>query len=419
MNNPSAFKLIRRCLLTGGVLAGSAALALAQDAPTLASLQQQNQALNDRLKVLEAMVQKEGLVPSGTAAKPASPFANVTVSGFVQSSYFSDLENSSSQRIASYLWNNKNNNFSINKVKVTIASPAAVRSDTDWSSAFRVSFMGGEDSSVLNSGAAINGFEYLREGYVEVNAPIGNGLIIRAGELISLLNWESGDGGAANPNFSQGYQWWYTGNGPSAGVQADYAFADWISLTARVDNGLYAGPVGNANKKAGMASLNLKPTKEFWFNVIGFGGLGGGTLDANGASVIGGYQLTPELGTGFEGDYFSFHNQGKPSGELDSVGGWIWYDFTPKYGIAFRAEYLDDPQGVGLNGGPNPFGPGSGILSPSPSGDLESFTLTFNWRPTSYLKIQPEFRVNHTSYKGGFNGKQNEYVAGVGATVSF
>ncbi len=55
-------------------------------------------------------------------------------------------------------------------------------------------------------------------------------------------------------------------------MQGDYAFTDWVSLTARVDNGLYAGPVGNANKKAGMASLNFKPTKELWFNVIGFGG---------------------------------------------------------------------------------------------------------------------------------------------------
>ncbi len=142
-------------------------------------------------------------------------------------------------------------------------------------------------------------------------------------------------------------------------------------------------------------------------------------MNANGGSIIGGYQFTPQLGTGFEADYFSFHNQGKASGELPSIGGWIWYDFTPKYGIAFRAEYLDDKDGVGINGGPNPFGAGSGVLSTDTSGTLQSYTLTFNWHPVPYLKIQPEVRLNHTSYKGGFNGKENEYIVGMGATVSF
>ncbi len=145
MNKSSTLKLIRRSFLVGGALMGSAVMALAQETPSLATLQQENQALSDRLKALEALVQKQGLAPSGTAKSP-SPFGNVTLSGFVQSSYFSDLNNSSSQRIASYLWNNKNNNFSINKVKLTFASTPAARSDTDWSAAFRVSLIAGEDS---------------------------------------------------------------------------------------------------------------------------------------------------------------------------------------------------------------------------------------------------------------------------------
>ncbi len=418
MNKSSTIKMLGRSALLCGVLAGSAPWALAQDAPSLASLQQQNQALSDRLKTLEALVQKQGLEPSG-APKPAGPFSNISLSGFVTTSYFSDLNNSSSQRIASYLWNNKNNNFSVNKVKLVFASTPAVRSDTDWSAAFRVSFVAGEDAPIVNSGSAIIGFDYLREAYVEANVPLGSGVIVRAGELISLLNWESGDGGAANPNFSQGYQWWYTGNGPSAGVQANYAFTDWVSLTARIDNGLYAGPVGNANKKAGMASINFKPTKDLWFNIIGFAGFGAGALNANGGSIIGGYQITPKLGTGFEFDYFSFHPSAGASGNLPSIGGWIWYDFTPKYGLAFRAEYLDAYEGVGINGGPNPFGPGSGVLSPDVNGALQSYTLTFNWHPLPYLKVQPEFRWNHTNFSGGFNGKQDEYIIGTGATLSF
>ena len=72
-----------------------------------------------------------------------------------------------------------------------------------------------------------------------MNAPLGTGLNIRAGQLISLLNYESGDGGAANANFSQGYQWFYTGNGPSAGLQLGYTFTDWMDLKVRVQNGMH------------------------------------------------------------------------------------------------------------------------------------------------------------------------------------
>jgi hypothetical protein len=388
----------------------------------LADLVQENKALTARIEALE---QKEAATPAPASSvpvtKPVSALSDISVSGFAQVSYFSDLNNTSSERIASYLWDNKNNNFTLNKVKLTIASPPAVRSDTDWSAAFRVSLMAGSDSKILNSTNGTTGFDYVREAYVEMNIPIGTGLNIKAGELISLLNWESGDGGAANPNFSQGYQWYYTGNGPSAGVQADYAFTSWLDAKVRVDNGLYAGEIGSAGKKAVMGSIGLTPTKDLWVNFIGFGGNGAGTEDVNGASAIGGYQFTPKLGTGFETDYFSFHNVGSPSGALWSVGGWVWYDFTPKFGVAFRAEYLDAGQGLGLNTNdgisPAPFG--DGITSTDVNGNLESYTITLNWRPTPNLKIQPEFRINHTSFTGGFSGKQYEYVIGVGATYSF
>ncbi len=418
MNKSTTLKLIQRTLLLGGVLLGSATMALAQDA-SLSSLEQENQALSSRVKALEELVEKAGLSPAAMPAKPVSSMANMTISGFVQTSYFTDLYNSQSARIPTYLWNNKNSSFSINKVKLTFASTPAARSDSDWSAAFRVSLMAGEDAPILNSSSGTTGFDYLREAYVEMNAPIGKGLIIRAGEMISLLNWESGDGGAANPNFSQGYQWYYTGNGPAAGLQADYAFTDWLDVKARVSNGLFAGPSSTGGKASGIVSVDLTPNKDSWVNLIGFGGNGVGNENVNGASAIGGYQFTSKLGTGFEADYFRLNIGGTPPGTLWSLGGWVWYDFTPKIGIAGRVEYLNAGDGVGLTAPSVPAPFGSGIVSSDVNGKLESFTVTLNWHPVPYLKIQPEFRVNHTSFAGGFAGKQYEYIIGCGATYSF
>lgn len=425
MKKLQTFRPIHQGLLTGGMLIGSAALGLAQDTNAVSALEQENQDLKARVTALEALAQKEGLMPSGAPApKLVSSLSDMTISGFVQASYFYNTERPAAGYNAGYLWNTKNAEFAINKVKITLASPPAERSDTDWTAGYRVSLMAGEDAPVLNSGSSTTGFDYLREAYVDMNVPIGKGLNIKAGELISLLNWESGDGGAANPNFSQGYQWFYTGNGPSAGVQLDYAFTDWLDVKFRVDNGLYAGPVDGNQGKAVMGSINLTPTKDLWVNFIGFGGDGTATMNVDGASAIGGYQVTSALGTGFEADYFNFEPDGAPQGDLWSLGGWIWYDFTSKVGVAFRAEYLDDANGMGIKGVGLPFSyPAAdtaiGFGSPQPNGDLESFTATLNLKPAPNLKIQPEIRYNHTSYTGGFNGMNHQFIIGCGASYLF
>jgi len=418
MKNTNTFKPFRRSLLLGGVYVGSAAMALAQSTNTV---DQENQDLKARVATLEELVKKEGLMPSGDPApKYVTSVNNMIVSGFVQTSYFYNLDRPEGGRSAGYLWNNKDN-FSINKVKLTFASPPAERSDMEWTAGYRVSLMAGEDAPILNSDSTTTGFDYLREAYVEMNVPIGRGLNIKAGELISLLNWESGDGGAANPNFSQGYQWYYTGNGPSAGVQLDYAFTDWLDVKFRVDNGLYGGAIGAGSGKGMMGSINFTPTKDLWINLIGFGGDSGtGNEDVDGGSVLAGYQITSKLGVGLEYDYFDILPDGKSSGQLWSAGGRVWYDFTSKLGICLRGEYVDDPDGMGVNttfGGPAPFN--DGITSLDPNGDLESLTLTLNYKPTPSLKIQPEIRYNHTSYAGGFNGKENQFIIGTGISYMF
>ena len=400
---------------------GGASAALAQDTNALA---QENADLKARVTALEELAQKEGLMPSGTPpAKLVTAISDMTISGFVQASYFANTLGNASGENAGYLWNTKNNNFSINKVKITLASPPAERSDTDWTAGYRVSIMQGQDAPVLNTGSG-SGLNLLREAYVEVNVPVGTGLNIKAGQLISLLNWESGDGGAANPNFSQGYQWFYTGDGPETGIQFDYAFTDWLDVKFRIENGLYGGSVDQGSGKGFMSSVNLTPCKDLWVNLIGFGGASGSdTQDVNGGSVIGGYQVTSQLGTGFEFDYFDFLPDDAKSSQLWSLGGWVWYDFTTKVGVAFRAEYLDDKDGDEIKGVELPsYGADSAIGTEDPtqtSGGLESFTATLNLKPAKNIKIQPEIRYDHTSYANGFNGKSDQFIIGAGATYLF
>src|SRR6266487_484331 len=207
-------------LVTG---ASAFAQAAAGDVVRVERLEKENAELRKRLDALESVVKKEGLAPSSTASpKFVSTLSETTLSGFVTASYFHDTSDPPGGTSPGYLWNRRNDSFSLNKVKVTLASPPTARSGEEFGAAYRASLIFGQDAPIVNSGASTIGFDNLREAYVELNVPIGTGVNVKAGELISLLNYESGDGGAANDNFSQGYQWFFTGNGPAAGVQLGY-----------------------------------------------------------------------------------------------------------------------------------------------------------------------------------------------------
>jgi hypothetical protein len=420
-------KGLQFCLSGTAMLAGASLCslpAMADDASRLEKLEKENQELHKRLDMLEAVAQKEGLVPSGEAAKwsPVKALSSINISGFVTASYFFNSNEPSDRQGDGYLWNTRHNSFSLNKVKLTIASPPVERTGEKWDAGYRVSLIWGEDAPLVDTSVIAGnaqGFGNIREAFVELNAPVGTGLNFKAGQLISLLNWESGDGGAVNPNFSQGYQWFFTGNGPSAGAQLGYTFTDWLDVKVRIQNGLYAGGVDNNNGKTGMGSIGLKPTKDLWVNLLGFGGDESTTLTVWGASVLAGYDVTKQLHTGFEFDYFNFDPAAGKTADLWSVGLWVWYDFTPKFGVAMRAEHLDDQDGGGIKGIAFPGRPNSAILSPDPSGIVDSVAFTVNWRPVQYIKVQPEVRYDHTSYTGGFDGKEDRVVFGAGVSYLF
>jgi len=395
------------------------------DAARLGKLEKENKDLRDRLLALEDMAKKEGLLPSGGKADPpVSALTEIQMSGFVTTSFFHDSTDppaSIDHRSPGYLWNRVNDSFTLNKVKITLASPAVQNNGDKFDAGYRVSLIAGSDAPIVNTKSSTIGFDYLREAFVELNIPIGNGLDVRAGEMISLLNYESGDGGAVNANFSQGYQWFFTGNPPAAGVQLGYSITDWLGVRFRVQNGLYAGPVDNNSSKNFMGAIDIKPMKTLWFSVLGFGGReeAGFVQSLWGAELLGGWQATEQLSFGTEVDYFNFHNTDTfvPPGDSPvwSVGGWVTYDFTKQIGLALRGEYLDDKDGVDASGG------ALGFQNPAGTGQkLTSIALTLNWKPIASIKVQPEIRYDHTSYSGGFvAGKENRFIYGVGLSYLF
>jgi Putative beta-barrel porin-2, OmpL-like. bbp2 len=399
---------IANSLCVGGALAAGASNALAADADS------SNEDLKARVSALEELLQKEGITPSSVQTpKFVKAMSDITISGFVTASYFYDTSHPANNSPNAYLWNRTSSAFTLNKFKLSLASKPVEASGTDWSAGFKTSLIFGSDAPIVNTGGNNQGWSDVREAYVEMNVPVGTGLNVKAGQLISLLNYESGDGGAVNENFSQGNQWFYTGNGPSAGVQLGYTFTPWLDAKVRVQNGMYSGPFDNNTAKTLMAEIGLKPDSKSWINLIGFGGQESTALKIRGASLLAGYQFTPKLGSGLEFDYFNFDGSavGPVADDEWSIGGWLWYDFTSKVGLALRAEYINDATGFGT----------SGLLGfPSNNGgSLYGVTLTLNYKPVPNLKIQPEVRFDGTGVSGGFGSQTARVIVGCGASYLF
>src|SRR6266478_4765690 len=111
LRNPRIFRSLSACIL---IAIGSSAnwnIQAGEPAGTnrLEKLEKENADLKQRLDALEAVAQKEGLLPSGSKADPpVSAMSAISLSGFVTASYFHDSSRppaSLDHKSPGYLWN--------------------------------------------------------------------------------------------------------------------------------------------------------------------------------------------------------------------------------------------------------------------------------------------------------------------------
>ncbi|MBK8000201.1 MAG: outer membrane beta-barrel protein [Verrucomicrobia bacterium] len=162
----SVTPIVSACL-GGAILAGiPVGNVHAQEASRLEKLEKENADLKKRLDAIEG---KEDGASKSYIVKAMS---DITISGFVQASYFYNTARPDDGVSDAYLWNTKDNSFSLNKFKLTVASKPVA---TDkWDAGFKASLIFGDDAPQLNTagangiGGANSGFNDLREAYVGI-----------------------------------------------------------------------------------------------------------------------------------------------------------------------------------------------------------------------------------------------------------
>jgi hypothetical protein len=184
--------------------------------------------------------------------------SNTTISGYVSASfnwaiYPGDYLNSPAGAIPFQGYNhasngdynyNKENGFNLDVVKLSIAKP---QDESPWASGYQIDLIFGPDAVGYNSVVQGQDSSYsnrneawaIKQAYIALRTPIGNGIDWKVGVFDSIIGYEVFDAGS-NPNYTRslGYAVEPT---EFTGILASYKINDEWSVSAGIANTLMAG----------------------------------------------------------------------------------------------------------------------------------------------------------------------------------
>jgi len=320
-----------------------------------------------------------GVVSLASAAKAeekasavATALSSTTIGGYVDTSAQWNF-GTGNQNWAPYKFNSasKADGFNLDVVQLTIAKPL---DETPWSAGYHVDLWAGPDANTLHttstliSGNSPSDFA-IRQAYVALNVPVGNGIDVKAGVFDSILGYESVES-PNDPNYTRSY-----GHSMEpqthTGLLATYRFGTAVSVTAGVADSV--GPVINERAFEGLniAGANKAETYKTYMGSIALtapdsmGFLAGSTLYGG---IVNGFSdhaaaFTAAGGTGDQTSYYAGATMATPIKELTlgaafdyldlygvtgqtwAAAGYATVHATEKLSFNSRGEYLKDSSG--------------------------------------------------------------------------
>src|SRR6266516_67256 len=294
----------------------------------------------------------------------------------------------------------KHDGFNLDVVSLMLAKPL---SEDDWAAGYTAQLWFGPDAVGFNTSfpsvAGTGGDLAVKQAYVDLRAPIGNGIVFRLGHFNYIGGYEVPDSGD-DLNYSRSYAWTLE-PASHTGLLASYKVTDALSLAvgvassnnnvinwsaARFD-GTPTGTPADESEKTYMGQIALTAPDSFGF-------LKGATLSA----------------TVVEG----LHNPSGSGGSVLSAARFGCYQIggtmpTPVQGLSVGASYDY------MNGPP--------LASPPPNkaGYANAATLYASYQATEKLKLNG--RAEYTTATKGFwytpGASGNEELLGLTGTLDY
>jgi hypothetical protein len=225
------------------------------------------------------------LAQSAPAAAPApatpptpsllTALSATTISGYVDTSAVWN-PGTGNANPAPYAFNaGKQDGFNLDSVVINIAKP---QDETGWSAGYDVELSYGPDA------IGTDGSDYpVRQAYVAMHMPLGNGIDWELGRWDNLLGYESNDS-YKNPNFTRSYGYSIEPT-DHTGLNATYKFSDAIALELGAVDTVTTEPFGGFNARSGPGNTVVESKKGIVSLLTltapsSWGFLGGSTLAA-------------------------------------------------------------------------------------------------------------------------------------------
>ena len=363
---------------------------------------------------------------SDTTAQKADPvtvnhlettLAGFKLSGFAEASYAYSGRSTGDTVIVGRLYDRFQNHFMLNALAVVLDRPY---DPAKLSAGFHTELLLGQNANLIKSG----GFDLGAQGdiphlYVTLNVPTasGNGVQFKAGRIPTLMGLEVIET-VANPNWSEGNQFIYVENFTGLGVSVETKFNRYVDAQFRVINGWDQVHDNNSHKSL-MGRVGISPDALTSVGIVGF--WGPEEADNNTANRYGVEGLIwRKLGKAavwVQGDYGKEQaNPALPDSTQDAtwwaLGGWATYDFSSAFGLALRADYVNDENGArssfnGLVGFPANTGQKFG-----------SGTATLNIRAWPNAVVRPEVRYDRSTLTA-FDSRKDQLTVALAVAYLF
>lgn len=341
--------------------------------------------------------------PNGATGAVAG-LAGLSIHGYAQASYTYSTEPSGSV-IVGRIFDRAYDQSTLNALKIVLDRPYAA---DKFDAGFHADVLFGQNASVLQSaGFRLGDQGDITQLYVTLNVPTanGNGLQLKAGKMVTLMGVEVIED-VVNPNWSEGYQFIYVENFTALGLSAEYKFNQYVDAQLRVTNG-WDVVQDNNSRKSFMGRVGIYPDGKTSVGIVGYLGpeqAVDSTADRYGVNLVVNRKIGSKASLWLQGDYGKEEaNAALPNPTRDAqwwaVGGWLTYDFTPKIGVALRADYFDDQDGART----------SGVFGfPSNTGQkVGSGTVTLNVRSWPNVLVRPELRYDRSDL-AAFGSKKDQ-----------
>ena len=179
------------------------------------------------VSIPSALQAEEKLSPLQTA------LSSTVISGYISTSmHWNPGTDNSAPPAYSFNEQSKQDGFNLNVVDITIEKPL---DEGTWSAGYKVELWIGPDAVGFNSATnAAGGDLAIKQAYVSLRVPVGNGLDLKVGTFDTIIGYEVANAGS-NPNYSRSYGYTMEPTQHN-GILGSYQVNKTIGLTAGVAN---------------------------------------------------------------------------------------------------------------------------------------------------------------------------------------